>query len=317
MRLENVWLRYRRRGPWVLRGTDARIGPGEVVVVLGRNGAGKSTLLQVAAGVLRPVRGRVTDRPGRVGWVPERFPADQPFTVARYLTGMARVAGLDAAAAGRAVADWTSRLGLSAFRDVRLPELSKGTAQKVGLAQAMLRPPGLLVLDEPWEGLDAGARELVPAVIDEVLATGGSVLVSDHRGETVRLPGARHWTVADGTVTEEASSAGTAMAVVEVAVPAARVAGTVARLRAEGHHVLRVRPGDPPAEPASSGPGVEPASPGPDVDPPAEPGPASPGPGGPVGSGPTSSGPPAGRAAEPAPAAGVAAEAGPATGAPR
>ncbi|MFI5488183.1 ABC transporter ATP-binding protein [Micromonospora echinaurantiaca] len=347
MRLENVWLRYRRRGPWVLRGTDARIGPGEVVVVLGRNGAGKSTLLQVAAGVLRPVRGRVTDRPGRVGWVPERFPADQPFTVARYLTGMARVAGLDAAAAGRAVADWTSRLGLSAFRDVRLPELSKGTAQKVGLAQAMLRPPGLLVLDEPWEGLDAGARELVPAVIDEVLATGGSVLVSDHRGETVRLPGARHWTVADGTVTEEASSAGTAMAVVEVAVPAARVAGTVARLRAEGHHVLRVRPGDPPAEPASPGPGVdppaepassgpgvdppaepaspgpdvdppaEPASPGPDVDPPAEPGPASPGPGGPVGSEPTSSGPPAGRAAEPAPAAGVAAEAGPATGAPR
>ncbi|MEV4541866.1 ABC transporter ATP-binding protein [Micromonospora echinaurantiaca] len=332
MRLENVWLRYRRRGPWVLRGTDARIDPGEVVVVLGRNGAGKSTLLQVAAGVLRPVRGRVTDRPGRVGWVPERFPADQPFTVARYLTAMARVAGLDAAAAGRAVADWTSRLGLSAFRDVRLPELSKGTAQKVGLAQAMLRPPGLLVLDEPWEGLDAGARELVPAVIDEVLATGGSVLVSDHRGETVRLPGARHWTVADGTVTEEASSVGSAMAVVEVAVPAARVAGAVARLRAEGHHVLRVRPAepaspgpgvDPPAEPASPAPGVdppaEPASPGPGVDPAAEPGtgPASPGSGGPVGSGPTSSGPVAGRAAEPAPAAGVAAEAGPTAGAPR
>ncbi|SCG80800.1 ABC transporter [Micromonospora echinaurantiaca] len=318
MRLENVWLRYRRRGPWVLRGTDARIDPGEVVVVLGRNGAGKSTLLQVAAGVLRPVRGRVTDRPGRVGWVPERFPADQPFTVARYLTAMARVAGLDAAAAGRAVADWTSRLGLSAFRDVRLPELSKGTAQKVGLAQAMLRRPGLLVLDEPWEGLDAGARELVPAVIDEVLATGGSVLVSDHRGETVRLPGARHWTVADGTVTEEAS-VGSAMAVVEVAVPAARVAGAVARLRAEGHHVLRVRP----AEPASSGPGVdqpaEPTSSGPGVDPAVEPGtgPASPGSGGPVGSGPTSSGPAAGRAAEPAPAAGVAAEAGPITGAPR
>ncbi|PWR11518.1 ABC transporter ATP-binding protein, partial [Micromonospora acroterricola] len=65
MRLENVWLRYHRRGPWVLRGVDVRIGPGEVAVVLGRNGVGKSTLLQVAAGVLRPGRGRVTDRPGR------------------------------------------------------------------------------------------------------------------------------------------------------------------------------------------------------------------------------------------------------------
>ncbi|SIN21655.1 ABC transporter ATP-binding protein [Micromonospora cremea] len=253
MRLENVWLRYHRRGPWVLRDVDVRIGPGEVAVVLGRNGVGKSTLLQVAAGVLRPARGRVTDRPGRVGWVPERFPADQPFTVARYLTGMARTAGLDRAAADEAVTAWTDRLGLAAFRAVRLPELSKGTAQKVGLAQAMLRPPGLLVLDEPWEGLDATTRELVPELIDEVLAAGGAVLVSDHRGETVRLPGARRWTVADGTVTEETSPPDGTIAVIEVVVPAARAAGTVARLRAEGHQVLRVRtdarPAPPPARP--------------------------------------------------------------------
>ncbi|MGI5523977.1 ABC transporter ATP-binding protein [Micromonospora sp. CA-259024] len=249
MRLENVWLRYHRRGPWVLRGVDVRIGPGEVAVVLGRNGVGKSTLLQAAAGVLRPGRGRVTGRPARVGWVPERFPADQPFTVARYLTGMARVAGLGGAAADEAVGFWTDRLGLSAFRSVRLPELSKGTAQKVGLAQAMLRPPGLLVLDEPWEGLDAATRELVPEVIAEVLAADGAVLVSDHRGETVRLPAARRWLVADGSLTEETSPADEAIAVVEVAVPAARVAGTVARLRAEGHQVLRVR-SDAPSAPA-------------------------------------------------------------------
>ncbi|MFE9194457.1 ATP-binding cassette domain-containing protein [Micromonospora sp. NPDC007208] len=241
MRLENVWLRYHRRGPWVLQGIDVRIGPGEAAIVLGRNGVGKSTLLQVAAGVLRPGRGRVTDRPARVGWVPERFPTDQPFTVTRYLTGMARVAGLGRAAADEAVTSWTDRLGLSAFRSVRLPELSKGTAQKVGLAQAMLRPPGLLVLDEPWEGLDAATRELVPELIAEVLAADGSVLVSDHRGETVRLPAARRWLVADGSLSEQTSSTDETIAVVEVAVPATRVAGTVARLRAEGHQVLRVR----------------------------------------------------------------------------
>ncbi|MFY1617835.1 ABC transporter ATP-binding protein [Micromonospora sp. WMMD736] len=242
MRLENVWLRYHRRGPWVLRDVDARIGPGEVAVVLGRNGVGKSTLLQVAAGVLRPGQGRVVDRPARVGWVPERFPADQPFTVSRYLTGMARAAGLGRTAADEAVATWTRRLGLDPFRAVRLPELSKGTAQKVGLAQAMLRTPGLLVLDEPWEGLDAATRELVPELIDEVLADGGMVLVSDHRGETVRLPAARRWSVAAGVLTEETAPADEeAIAVVEVAVPAARVAGTVARLRAEGHQILRVR----------------------------------------------------------------------------
>ncbi|MFC4146310.1 ATP-binding cassette domain-containing protein [Micromonospora mangrovi] len=256
MRLDDVWLRYHRRGRWVLRAVAAEIGPGEVAIVLGRNGVGKSTLLQLAAGVLRPSRGRVVDRPAAVGWVPERFPADQPFSVAHYLTAMARIAGHSATGAERAVAYWTERLGLGGFRHTRLPQLSKGTAQKVGLAQAMLRPPGLLVLDEPWEGLDAAARELVPELIDEVLTGGGAVLVSDHRGETVRLPGARLWTVADGTLTEEAPTGEPALAVVELAVPAARVAGTVARLRADGHHVIRVRDHafSPPSTPTGPAP---------------------------------------------------------------
>ncbi|OHX05594.1 ATP-binding cassette domain-containing protein [Micromonospora sp. WMMB235] len=259
MRLDGVWLRYHRHGPWVLRQVDVAIGPGEAAVVLGRNGAGKSTLLQLAAGVLRPSRGRVADRPPVVGWVPERFPADQPFTVGAYLSAMGRVAGLPGPAADRAVRHWVERLGLTRFHDVRLPRLSKGTAQKVGLAQALLRPPGLLVLDEPWEGLDATARESVPEIIGEVLADGGTVLVSDHRGETVRLPGARHLSVTDGTVTEEASSGGAAVAVVELAVPAAGLAAAVARLRADGHQILRVREhAVPPSAthpvPASAGP---------------------------------------------------------------
>ncbi|NHO83124.1 ATP-binding cassette domain-containing protein [Micromonospora sp. CMU55-4] len=262
MRLDGVWFRYHRHGPWVLRQVDVAVGPGEVAVVLGRNGAGKSTLLQLTAGVLRPSRGRVTDRPPVVGWVPERFPADQPFTVGAYLTAMGRVAGLSGPAADRAVRHWVERLGLARFHDVRLPRLSKGTAQKVGLAQALLRPPGLLVLDEPWEGLDAAAREAVPEIIGEVLAAGGAVLVSDHRGETVRLPGARHWSVTDGTVTEQALPGGAAVAVVELAVPAAGLAAAVARLRADGHQILRVRDHavPPPAThpvPASVGPSAD------------------------------------------------------------
>ncbi|WP_036373088.1 ATP-binding cassette domain-containing protein [Micromonospora sp. ATCC 39149] len=280
MRWEDVWLRYRRRDPWVLRQANLRLGAGEAAVVLGRNGVGKSTLLQLAAGVLRPARGRIVDRPRHVGWVPERFPADQPFTVGRYLTGMARVAGLGGAEADRAVRRWTERLGLTPFHGARLPELSKGTAQKVGLAQAMLRRPGLLILDEPWEGLDAAARDLVPALIDEVLAAGGSVLVSDHRGETARLPGAARWTVADGTVTAHAPADAQPgeIVVVEVAVPAARAAGAVARLRADGHHVLRVRadPVAPDAPVAAGGP----AFPGPVIDaPPAPPAPLGAAPG--------------------------------------
>ncbi|MFC6019681.1 ATP-binding cassette domain-containing protein [Plantactinospora solaniradicis] len=259
MRLDQVWLRYGTRAPWVLRAVEVEIGPGQSAVVLGRNGAGKSTLLQVAAGVLTPSRGVVRDRPRTIGWVPERFPADQPFTVAQYLTAMARIRALSGPTLTRTVDGWIERLGIAPYRDVRLPALSKGTAQKVGLAQALLRSPDLLVLDEPWEGLDAATRELVPELIREVREAGGAVLVSDHRGETIRLPDAQQWSVADGTVavvvpaTGNGASSGAGsetMSVVEIAVPAARAAATVADLRAAGHQVLRVRPPDPAAPPA-------------------------------------------------------------------
>jgi len=196
MRLHEVGFRYGRRGVWVLRGVTVGIEPGEIVVVRGSNGAGKSTLLGLFAGVYRPVHGQVHDRPARIGWLPERFPTEQPFTVSGYLATMARIRGGPPAAVDR----WISRLGLTALRSERLSALSKGTAQKVGLAQALLVQPDLLLLDEPWEGIDVDTRELVPNIIDEVLDAGGSVLVSDHSGDTGHLPGVTEWAVVDGAV---------------------------------------------------------------------------------------------------------------------
>ncbi|GIF65766.1 hypothetical protein Ais01nite_38010 [Asanoa ishikariensis] len=238
MRLDGVSYRYGRRGPWVLREVDVEIPAGGTVVVLGRNGAGKSTLLQLAAGVLRPSSGAIKERPTPVGWVPERFPADQPFTVVGYLTAMARLHG---AVDQNAIEAWVDRLGLASYRGTRLGELSKGTAQKVGLAQALIPKPGLLVLDEPWEGLDAAARELVPGIVAEVVAAGGTVLVSDHRGETGRLPGAVTWTVADGTVAQGEPRQEREIAIIEIAVPADDAEETAAALRADGHDVVAVR----------------------------------------------------------------------------
>jgi ABC-type multidrug transport system ATPase subunit len=232
MRLNEVSFRYRRRGDWVLQEVDAGIDAGEIVVVRGRNGAGKSTLLQLIAGVLQPTRGTIVDRPGRIGWVPEKFPAEQPFTVSAYLDAMAAFCGAGSPEG------WLERLGLVPFRTARLGELSKGTAQKVGLAQALIAEPDLLILDEPWEGLDAAARDLVPGIVDELVEKGVSVLVSDHRGETARLPGATVWTVAAARVTVD-RPAEQGPWVIEVAAgdgPAA-----VAALRAAGHQVLRVR----------------------------------------------------------------------------
>ncbi|WP_249714085.1 ATP-binding cassette domain-containing protein [Rhizomonospora bruguierae] len=236
LRLDDVWLRYGRGGGWVLRGVTAALAPGEVAVVLGLNGVGKSTLLQVVAGVLRPSRGAVRERPAVVGWVPERFPADQPFTVDQYLGHIAAARGEPRSAA----AQWTERLGIAGYRGVRLPDLSKGTAQKVGLAQALIRRPGLLILDEPWEGLDAATRDIVPELVAEVAGAGGAVLISDHRGETARLPGAAQWSVQDGHLTVGGSAE--APWVIEISVGAGDAVEAAARLRAEGHTVLRVGP---------------------------------------------------------------------------
>ncbi|WP_433210951.1 ATP-binding cassette domain-containing protein [Dactylosporangium sp. CS-047395] len=236
MRFQDVWFRYGRRAPWTLRGVDLSLEPGETAVVAGPNGSGKSTLLQLAAGVLRPGRGLVAHRPAVVGWVPERFPADQPFTARGYLRHMAAVRGLD----GRAdIERWAGRLHFEHFLDVRLGRLSKSSAQKVGLVQALLSPPGLLVLDEPWEGLDAQTREQVPAIVAEVVGRGGSVLVSDHLGEVARLPGARRWHVRDGEV--HAGDRPARRKVIELSVDAAEAGDTVARLRSAGYDIVTVR----------------------------------------------------------------------------
>jgi ABC-2 type transport system ATP-binding protein len=239
VRFDGVWFRYGRRAGWTLRGVDAAVEPGQTVVVLGRNGAGKSTLLQLAAGVLRPVRGAVRDRPPVVGWVPERFPADQPFTAGDYLHRMASLRGHDPGQAD----EWIERLLLTDHTGTRLSDLSKGTAQKVGLAQALIARPGLLILDEPWEGLDAVARTLIPEIVAEVTAAGGMVLVSDHRGEIANLPGAVHWSVSDATVGPAAPPPAPSRdeVIIEIAVPRAAADEAVVRLRASGHAVLGVR----------------------------------------------------------------------------
>jgi ABC-type multidrug transport system ATPase subunit len=175
-----------------------------------------------------------------VGLSLERFPADQPFTVLDYVTRAARIRGLRPTAAHQAAQGWIERLGLAPFAGTRLGSVSKGTAQKVGLAQALLTPPGLLVLDEPAEGLDPTTRDLLPEIVLDRAASGSIVLVSDHLDELTRLPGARRLRVGGGQVTVEDQP--DEPYVIEVAATARTAAAAVAALRAAGHDILRVRP---------------------------------------------------------------------------
>ncbi|MFE0415776.1 ATP-binding cassette domain-containing protein [Streptomyces tendae] len=199
LRLDGVGRRYGLRGPWVLRGVDLGVEAGALVRVEGGNGTGKSTLLRVLAGIDAPTEGRVTGRP-RTAYVPECFPPALPFTAARYLTHLGTVHGLSRRAAARAAGQWLERLGAAGYADTQLSRLSKGSSQKVAVAQALLAEPELLVLDEAWTGLDADARAELERAVAERTAAGGTVVFVDH--DPGRLAGASDavYFVRDGTL---------------------------------------------------------------------------------------------------------------------
>ncbi|MET9882830.1 ATP-binding cassette domain-containing protein [Streptomyces sp. NPDC006430] len=188
MKLSGVGRRYGLRRPWILRGVALELPPGALVRIEGRNGGGKSTLLRLVAGIDTPTEGRITGRPHRTGYVPERFPATLPLTAAAYLTHMGRVHGLTRAEAVHRAAGWLERFGAAGLAGTPLAELSKGSSQKVAVAQALLAEPGLLVLDEAWTGLDAPARAELDRAVAERTTAGGTVVFVDH--DPARLAGA-------------------------------------------------------------------------------------------------------------------------------
>ncbi|MFE7385947.1 ATP-binding cassette domain-containing protein [Streptomyces sp. NPDC057582] len=188
MNLTGVGRRYGLGGPWVLRGVDLDLPAHTLVRIEGANGTGKSTLLRLISGIDAPTEGRVTGRRPRTAYVPERFPAALPFTAAGYLVHLGRIHGLRTREATGRAQEWLARFGAAGHARTSLSELSKGTSQKVAVAQALLAEPELLVLDEAWTGLDTAARgELDRAVVERVTA-GATVVFVDH--DPRRLAGA-------------------------------------------------------------------------------------------------------------------------------
>ena len=159
--------------------------PGAPVFLVRANGSGKSTMLRIVADAATPTAGQVRGRPRVVGFLPDRFPALLRLPVDAYLRHLAAIRGVPAEDALLDV------LGFTGSRTEPLARLPKGNAQKVGLAQALACGAGLLVLDEPWAGLDAVAASRIDALLADGACTAG-VLITDHTGRAARLARTRH-----------------------------------------------------------------------------------------------------------------------------
>ncbi|KAA9166920.1 ABC transporter ATP-binding protein [Amycolatopsis acidicola] len=194
LRLHGVGKRY-GRGRAVLDGLDLEVEAGQVLGVVGTNGCGKSTLLRILAGVSRPTEGVRAGSPS-LGYVPDRFPAATRMSALGYLRHLGRISGLSTVDE-RAVA-LLERLALEGGPKAPIRRLSKGNAQKVALAQALLGDPELLVLDEPWSGLDPAAHGVLGELIAETRERGAAVVFTAHREDVAHDHASRVFRLTEG-----------------------------------------------------------------------------------------------------------------------
>jgi ABC-2 type transport system ATP-binding protein len=187
--IELVGVTKRYGGRTALHDVSLRLPEGASLGLLGPNGAGKTTALRLVLGLLHATEGSVRlqgwdplDAEARqgVGYLPERLMLPGHMTVGDFLALHAGLAGLQGAAQGDQVERVARLTGVADRRDDRLGELSKGLAQRVGFAQALLGEPRVLLLDEPTSGLDPigirEARDWIAAARDR----GCTVLISSH-----------------------------------------------------------------------------------------------------------------------------------------
>ena len=169
------------------------VQPGEVFGFVGSNGAGKTTTMRIVLGVLSADAGDVSwkgapidaDLRRRIGYMPEERGLYPKMKVGEQLTYLARLHGLPAADAGAAVERWTTLLDVGHRLGDEVQKLSLGNQQRVQLAAALVHDPEVLVLDEPFSGLDPTAVETMSGVLRSKADAGVPVIFSSHQLELV------------------------------------------------------------------------------------------------------------------------------------
>ena len=194
LELRNVHKRY--SGISAVEAVSFAALPGEVTGYLGANGSGKSTTMKIITGLIEPTSGEVLFRgqPVRedlmafrqhLGYVPEEPHLYTHLSGIEYLVMVAQLRDLNRRIASARIEGLLHLFGLYSDRDVSLSSYSKGMRQKILLSAALMHNPSLILLDEPFSGLDVGSSLVLRSLIQELAARGKVVLFSSHELETV------------------------------------------------------------------------------------------------------------------------------------
>jgi heme exporter protein A len=219
--LRGLAQRFGRR--WVLRGLDARVERGEVIALTGRNGSGKTTLLRICGTLLRPTRGTgsvfgldFVQQAGairhKVGMLAHDAGLYATLTAEENLEFAQRMSGRSVD--HRAIEGVLEKVGLGGHERERVGGFSAGMRRRLALARLLLRPPSLLLLDEPYASFDVDGIELVNAFTQAVARAGGIALIATHDLPRARFVLTRRLHIENGRFAEpgpveaEASFAG-------------------------------------------------------------------------------------------------------------
>jgi len=193
VRIESVTKRF--NSVVAVRDLDLRVGEGALYGLLGPNGAGKTTTLRMVMRMLIPDTGRVLifgqpldDRTqDLIGYLPEERGLYPKMKVREVLAFLGALKGLSEAEASRRALEWLERLDLGAWAERKVHDLSKGMQQKIQFVAAVLHRPPLLILDEPFSGLDPLNATLIKDIMLDLRAQGATIILSTHRMEQVEM----------------------------------------------------------------------------------------------------------------------------------
>lgn len=176
-------------GPKVaVNALDLEVPQGSLYGFIGPNGAGKTTTIRMIMSIIFPDSGELNvlgkrsavESKDRIGYLPEERGVYRKMRAAAFIAYMARLKGIDGAGLDAKVKSWLDRVGLADAARKRCDELSKGMQQKVQFIAAIIHEPDLVILDEPFSGLDPVNRRLLRALIDEQHRAGRTIIFSTH-----------------------------------------------------------------------------------------------------------------------------------------